>query len=185
MYLVWLEFLKYPSPWKVGWKNLRASQKNNSRLTTSSIFQGRNAELDIQLRQDKITVEEAKIRKETAWLWYVLVYYLSTFEELICIPKGFWRNFSDTREGFWYLHIDLILKCLKLTIDIIFQSHFIAHLMRSKARDHANPDSGPATHRRPFQARQRFSRQIKWVICIGFSVDFTLNVLLAFRNCRR
>jgi hypothetical protein len=24
-----------------------------------------------------------------------------------------------------------ILKCLKLTIDIIFQSHFIAHLMRS------------------------------------------------------
>jgi hypothetical protein len=30
-----------------------------------------------------------------------------------------------------------------------------------------------------FQARQRFSRQIKWTICIGFSVDFTLNVLLA------
>jgi hypothetical protein len=23
--------------------------------------------------------------------------------------------------------------------------HFIAHLMRSNARDHANPDSGPAT----------------------------------------
>jgi hypothetical protein len=36
-----------------------------------------------------------------------------------------------------------ILKCLKLnTTDIIFQSHFIAHLMRSNARD---PDSGPAT----------------------------------------
>jgi hypothetical protein len=27
-----------------------------------------------------------------------------------------------------------ILKCLKLTIDIIFQSHFFAHLTRSKAR---------------------------------------------------
>jgi hypothetical protein len=38
-----------------------------------------------------------------------------------------------------------ILKCLKLTIDIIFQSNFIAHLMRSNARDHANPDSWPAT----------------------------------------
>jgi hypothetical protein len=37
------------------------------------------------------------------------------------------------------------LKCLKVTIDIIFQSHFIAHLTQSKARDHANPDSGPAT----------------------------------------
>jgi hypothetical protein len=29
---------------------------------------------------------------------------------------------------------------------------------------------------------QRFSRQIKWTVCIGFSVDFTLSVLLAFRN---
>jgi hypothetical protein len=38
-----------------------------------------------------------------------------------------------------------ILKCLKLTIDIIFQSRFIAHLTRSRARDHTNPDSGPAT----------------------------------------
>jgi hypothetical protein len=39
-----------------------------------------------------------------------------------------------------------ILKCLKLTIDIIFQSHFIAHLTRSNANwHHANPDSGPAT----------------------------------------
>jgi hypothetical protein len=38
-----------------------------------------------------------------------------------------------------------ILKCLKLTIDIIFQCHFIAHLMRSNARDYANSDSGPAT----------------------------------------
>jgi hypothetical protein len=36
--------------------------------------------------------------------------------------------------------------------------------------------------RRPFQARQCFSRQIKWTICIGFSMDFTLTVLLAFRN---
>jgi hypothetical protein len=75
-----------------------------------------------------------------------------------------------------------ILKCFKLTIDIIFQSHFIAHLMRSNARDHANPNSMPAT---TSQARQRFSRQIKWTICIGFSVDFTLNVMLAFRNYRR
>jgi hypothetical protein len=78
-----------------------------------------------------------------------------------------------------------ILKCLKLTIDIIFQSHFIAHLMRSNARDHANPDSGPATTSQAIPARRRFSRQIKWTICIGFSVDFTLNVLLAFRNYRR
>jgi hypothetical protein len=38
-----------------------------------------------------------------------------------------------------------IPKCLKLTTDIIFQSHFIAHLARSNARDHTNPDSGPAT----------------------------------------
>jgi hypothetical protein len=46
-----------------------------------------------------------------------------------------------------------ILKCLKLNTDIIFQSNFIAHLERSNARDHANPDSGPATniagHSRP------------------------------------
>jgi hypothetical protein len=48
-----------------------------------------------------------------------------------------------------------ILKCLKLTIDIIFQSHFIAQLMRSNARDHANPDSGPAT---TSQAIPGFSR---------------------------
>jgi hypothetical protein len=40
----------------------------------------------------------------------------------------------------------------------------------------------PRRHEVAFQARQRFSRQIKWTICIGFSVDFTLNVLLAFRN---
>jgi hypothetical protein len=26
---------------------------------------------------------------------------------------------------------------------------------------------------------KRFSRHIKWTICIGFSVDFTLNMLLA------
>jgi hypothetical protein len=53
----------------------------------------------------------------------------------------------------------------KLTIDIIFQSHFIAHLTRSKARDHANPDSGPATTSQAIPgARQRFSRQIKWTI---------------------
>jgi hypothetical protein len=38
---------------------------------------------------------------------------------------------------------------------------------------------------RPFHDRQRFSWQIKWTICIGFSVDFTLNVLLAFRNYLR
>jgi hypothetical protein len=31
------------------------------------------------------------------------------------------------------------------TIDIMFQSHFIAHLTRSNARDHATPNSGPAT----------------------------------------
>jgi hypothetical protein len=48
--------------------------------------------------------------------------------------------------------------------------------MRSNARDHANPDSGPAT---TSQAIPGFSRQIKWMICIGFSLDFTLNVLLA------
>jgi hypothetical protein len=45
----------------------------------------------------------------------------------------------------WIKELNLILKCLKLTINIIFQSHFIAHLMRSNARDHANPDSGLAT----------------------------------------
>jgi hypothetical protein len=93
-----------------------------------------------------------------------------------------------------------ILKCLKLTIDIIFQSHFLAHLTRSNARDHANPDSGPATtswntntgcdvmscdthlrlrHDVTFDG---IVQTIPGSICIGFSVDFTLNVLLAFRN---
>jgi hypothetical protein len=81
-----------------------------------------------------------------------------------------------------------------------FQSHFIAHLMRSNARDHANPDSGPIWVPDPcsfrvldcstnvdnvFQARIRFSRQIKWTICFGFSVDFTLSVSLVLRSYRR
>jgi hypothetical protein len=76
-----------------------------------------------------------------------------------------------------------ILKCLKLTIDIIFKSHFIAHLARSNAKD----QSGFQIHVRSafyiapctnvddvFQARQRFSRQIKWTICIGFFCPWIL-----------
>jgi hypothetical protein len=64
-----------------------------------------------------------------------------------------------------------ILKCLKLTIDIIFKIHFIAHLSRSNATYHANPDSG-GRRRRADQSRLDnafHGRSIKWTICIGFS----------------
>jgi hypothetical protein len=40
-----------------------------------------------------------------------------------------------------------ILKCLKLTIDIIFQCHFIAHLTRSNARE-ITPTQIPAQRQR-------------------------------------
>jgi hypothetical protein len=54
-----------------------------------------------------------------------------------------------------------ILKCHKLTTDIIFQSHFIAHLARSNARDHANPDSGPATTSQAIPGQSGFQIHVR------------------------
>jgi hypothetical protein len=57
--------------------------------------------------------------------------------------------------------------------------------MRSNARDHANPDSGPVTASQAIPGLTTLFTADQWTICIGISMDFTLHVLLVFRNYPR